>query len=196
MIKSSYLTVCLAFSYFFKPTRQIWPAHWESSNTQVYSLIQSFFPLDKWNMHRRDSAALSLESTGFTNSILLHKHTVLVRKAFFFPPFFIQDIMIFPKAWCLFTLSELAMLALLVSKAVPRNSSLIILMAVASPKPHRLSRVHSTTRSPREHSTASCKLPPVTSSPGWGYFCRTIGWAVCHCQHGDKWWPTEALRRM
>lgn len=40
IVKNSCLTACLALSCFSKPTREIWPARWESSYTQVNSLIQ------------------------------------------------------------------------------------------------------------------------------------------------------------
>lgn len=40
IVKISCLTACLTLSCFAKPTRQIWPAWWESGYTQVNSLIQ------------------------------------------------------------------------------------------------------------------------------------------------------------
>lgn len=110
---------------------------------------------------------------------------------------FFQAIIAFLKAWHLFTLSELAVPELLVSRDVP--SSPYAPMAVSSPRPYRLSREHSTSGSPGEHRLIPSKLPLVATSQGLRlllHFCRTMGRAVLHCQSGDKCWPAETPRRM
>lgn len=86
--------------------------------------------------------------------------------------FFFQAVIDFLKVWHLFTLSGLAMLKVLVSKDVP--SFPVILMAVSSPRPKELSRVHSTSGSPREHCVTACKLPLATTSLGWGCCCTSV----------------------
>lgn len=81
IVKNSCLTACLALSCFSKPTRQIWPARWESSYTQVNSVIQ-FLCLNE--TCTEGTATPSVQNTVFTNSSLLQKYTVFSRKAIFF----------------------------------------------------------------------------------------------------------------
>lgn len=107
IVKNSCLTVCLVLSCFSKLTRQIWPARWESSYTQINNLIP-FLSFAKWNVHRGNSNPQCAEHSIHKQQLTVEIHCVVKEGDFF--SFFIQDIKIFPNAWCSFTLSRLTML--------------------------------------------------------------------------------------